>query len=140
VSLDYLCNADGTAAYSQQKPGTSALGQETCMHPIRPPTGTGSRTADCRPREQSAPDQHEELLRTIHLPRRLSPREAEVVSAGLRGLHTKATAAELGLSPKTVDELWRRVYRKIGCSSRIEVLSRIMARALLPRARSDGPL
>jgi DNA-binding NarL/FixJ family response regulator len=57
----------------------------------------------------------------------LTPREREVVAAAARGLDTKVTAVELGVSPKTVDEMWRRVYRKTGCRSRIEVLSRLLA-------------
>jgi hypothetical protein len=47
-----------------------------------------------------------------------------------RGLDTKSTAAALGLSPKTVDELWRRVYKKFNCHSRVEILSRLLASAL----------
>jgi DNA-binding NarL/FixJ family response regulator len=70
------------------------------------------------------------LLEALRLPRELSPREAEVVAASMRGLETKAIAVELGLSPKTVDELWRRVYRKFGCRSRMQVLSRVFSSAL----------
>jgi len=102
------------------------------MHPIRRSTRTVSLAVDCPSRAERPSGHHEDLLRTIHLARGLSRREAQVVTAGIRGLHTKATAAELGLSPKTVDELWRRVYRKFGCSSRIEVLSRILAGVLFP--------
>ena len=53
--------------------------------------------------------------------------------AAMSGLDTKATAALLGLSPKTVDEIWRRVYRKFACHSRIEVLSRLLSSALNAR-------
>ena len=66
-----------------------------------------------------------ESLRTLQLPRELSPREVQIVIAAITGLDTKATAAALGLSPKTVDEYWRRTYRKLRCSSRIEVLARL---------------
>lgn len=75
-------------------------------------------------------------LRGRRLPRELSPREQQVLRAGARGLDTKITAAELGISPKTVDELWRRVYRKFGCRSRIEVLSRLF-RSIAQHSRAD---
>ena len=71
----------------------------------------------------------ETLLQRLNLPRGLSPREVEVLAAGARGLHTKATAAQLGLSAKTVDVIWHRVYRKFNCGSRIEVLSRLLSSA-----------
>jgi DNA-binding CsgD family transcriptional regulator len=70
--------------------------------------------------------QVELLLRKLPLTRDLSPRERQVVWAGARGCDTKATAAELGISPKTVDELWRRIYKKSDCRSRTEVLSRLL--------------
>ena len=80
-----------------------------------------------RPHRGAESVELETLLRSLGLPRELSHREAQTVAAGLRGLHTKETATELGLSPKTVDEMWRRVYRKfgVGCDSRLQVLSRL---------------
>jgi DNA-binding NarL/FixJ family response regulator len=70
-----------------------------------------------------------ELIERLRLPRALSRRELEIVDAAVRGLGTKATAADLDLSPKTVDEYWRRVYRKFRCTSRIEVLARLFKSA-----------
>lgn len=67
------------------------------------------------------------LLEDLRLPRKLSRREVEIVAAAARGLDTKATAAELRISPKTVDEFWRRVYRKLSCNSRIAVLGRLFS-------------
>jgi DNA-binding CsgD family transcriptional regulator len=67
------------------------------------------------------------LLADLSLTAALTPREREVLAAAVRGLDTKVTAIELGVSPKTVDEMWRRVYRKTGCRSRVEVLSRLLA-------------
>jgi DNA-binding CsgD family transcriptional regulator len=40
------------------------------------------------------------------------------------------TAAELGISPKTVDELWRRTYKKLDCRSRTEVLALLLTISL----------
>jgi DNA-binding CsgD family transcriptional regulator len=74
--------------------------------------------------------QIEQLFKSMRLRRDLSSRERDVAVAGARGLDTKSTAVELGLSPKTVDEIWRRLYRKFGCKSRVEVLSRLLAVAL----------
>jgi DNA-binding CsgD family transcriptional regulator len=67
------------------------------------------------------------LLEELPLTSALSAREREVVAAAVRGLDTKVTAAELGVSPKTIDELWRRIYRKFRCNSRVAVLSRLLA-------------
>lgn len=72
----------------------------------------------------------EQLLHRLRLPRQLSHRERQVAVGGALGLDTKATAYALGLSPKTVDEFWRRVYRKLNCRSRSEVLSRLLKFAL----------
>jgi DNA-binding NarL/FixJ family response regulator len=69
----------------------------------------------------------ERILADLPLVAALTPREREVLAAAVRGLDTKVTAVELGVSPKTVDEMWRRVYRKTGCRSRVEVLSRLLA-------------
>jgi len=92
----------------------------------------------------------DQVLRQLRLPRKLSRRERQVAAGCALGLDTKATAAELGLSPKTVDEFWRRVYRKLNCHSRIEVLSIILSQVLTQRSaathqterlvkRSHGP-
>ena len=62
--------------------------------------------------------------------RELSRRERQVVWEGACGHDTKATAAKLGISPKTVDELWRRTYKKFDCRSRMEVISRLLAASL----------
>lgn len=78
------------------------------------------------------------LLQELRLTSALSTREREVVAAAVRGLDTKVTAAELGVSPKTIDELWRRVYRKFRCNSRVAVLSRLLASCFRRLAR-QGP-
>jgi DNA-binding NarL/FixJ family response regulator len=73
--------------------------------------------------------QLKQLLRGLNLPQELSHREIQIVAAAVRGLDTKATAAELDLDPKTVDEYWRRVYRKLQRRSRLEVLALLNAAA-----------
>ena len=70
------------------------------------------------------------LLTNFRSRHHLSTREAEIVRAAARGLCTKETAAEMDCSPKTIDELWRRVYRKIGCDSRLAVVAQLLASAL----------
>ena len=57
---------------------------------------------------------------------RLSRREIEIIGAAARGLRTKETAAELGCSPKTIDERWRRLYLKFNCDSRMEILASVL--------------
>jgi DNA-binding NarL/FixJ family response regulator len=76
-------------------------------------------------------DRLEQALRDLRLPYELSHREIEIVAAAARGLDTKATAVELGVGPKTVDEYWSRVYRKLRCRSRLEVVALLNSAALL---------
>jgi DNA-binding CsgD family transcriptional regulator len=81
----------------------------------------------------------EQLLRELRLPHQLSPREMQVALHGAQGLDTKSIATELGLSPKTVDELWRRLYKKFDCRSRQEIVARLLASALEYRGRAAVP-
>jgi DNA-binding CsgD family transcriptional regulator len=50
-------------------------------------------------------------------PARLSPRERQVADALTAGEHVKSTAASLGLSPETVKEYRKGLYRKLGVRS-----------------------
>src|SRR5262249_5524367 len=51
-------------------------------------------------------------------PAGLSERECEVLGLLARGLATKRVARRLGISPKTCDHHIRRVYGKVGGSTR----------------------
>lgn len=56
--------------------------------------------------------------RPVQRPAGLTVREAEVVGLLARGLQTKQVAAQLDISPKTVDTHIQNAYRKIGVSTR----------------------
>jgi DNA-binding CsgD family transcriptional regulator len=60
----------------------------------------------------------------------LTARETEVLRLGCLGLSSKETAAQLGCSPKTVDEHWRRIYKKWRLSSRAKIVADLLAEAL----------
>ncbi|HWI72560.1 MAG TPA: helix-turn-helix transcriptional regulator [Baekduia sp.] len=53
----------------------------------------------------------------------LSPREAEVLQAMMRGRATAAIAAELGVSPRTVSKHAERIYDKLGVHDRVAAVS-----------------
>lgn len=50
--------------------------------------------------------------------RALSPREAEILQATARGLSAIAIAAELAISPHTVRQHLKAIYRKFGVKNR----------------------
>jgi DNA-binding CsgD family transcriptional regulator len=54
----------------------------------------------------------------------LSPRERDVVSALLGGLDTRAVSARLCISPHTVQDHLKSIFRKTGAQSRRELLAR----------------
>jgi DNA-binding CsgD family transcriptional regulator len=53
----------------------------------------------------------------------LSPREAQVLSAVAKGSATKAIAAELSISPRTVDKHVQRALGKLGARTRLDAAS-----------------
>jgi DNA-binding CsgD family transcriptional regulator len=59
----------------------------------------------------------------------LSRRERDVLVAAARGLYTKEIALHLGLSGKTVEYYWARIFRKLECSSQMEVMALLLRRA-----------
>jgi DNA-binding CsgD family transcriptional regulator len=59
----------------------------------------------------------------------LSAREAEVLAALSEGRCTKEIAADLGLSRKTIEYFWTRIYAKLRCASQVEVMALLLRRA-----------
>jgi DNA-binding CsgD family transcriptional regulator/GAF domain-containing protein len=65
----------------------------------------------------------------------LSPREAEVLQAMMRGRGTAAIAVELGVSPRTVSKHAERIYTKLGVHDRVAAVSAAWAALDAGRAR-----
>lgn len=61
------------------------------------------------------------LQATLGDPLRLTPREEDVVSLVARGYTNKEVAAELYLTPKTVEFHLRKIYAKLGIRTRGEL-------------------
>ncbi|HYN98183.1 MAG TPA: helix-turn-helix transcriptional regulator, partial [Actinomycetota bacterium] len=77
----------------------------------------------------------EELERVGLRPRapgELTPTEARVADLAAAGLSTKAIAAEAFLTPKSVEGVLTRVYRKLGVTSRAQLASKLARRGGTP--------
>ncbi len=72
----------------------------------------------CRPPEKN----------TIHL----TPREQEIVKLVAQGLPNKCIAKQLGISQWTVAAHLRRIFQKMGVSSRVAIVARLLEENLLP--------
>ncbi len=71
-----------------------------------------------------------DVIREVSLEHSLSSRETEILSAAARGRSTKEIAAELGISRKTVEFFWTRLYQKLHCHSQLEAAAIVLERAL----------
>lgn len=67
-------------------------------------------------------------------PGELTATEAQVAELAASGMSTKAIAAEAFLTPKTVEGVLTRVYRKLGVSSRAQLASKLARRSEGPEA------
>ena len=71
-----------------------------------------------------------------------SPREKQVLEAAALGKHTKVVALDLHCGPKTIEEYWRRIYRRFRLDSRQEIVARLLWEALAgvsTGTRNDPP-
>ena len=60
----------------------------------------------------------------------LSPQQSALLRLSAMGVCRKEGAAQLVCSLKTVEEHWRRVYHKTGCTSEAQVVARFLRWAL----------
>jgi DNA-binding CsgD family transcriptional regulator len=68
----------------------------------------------------------------------LSPRERQVLLLLLGGDSQKQVASKLGLSPYTVGDHLKEIYRKLGVVSRAELLSKFISGRTLTAAHGGG--
>ncbi len=85
----------------------AAIGAVAAGSAYQPPL-VGPRTASSEP--------------TSGTPSRVTPREREVLVLYATAYTTKGIAKRLGLSPKTVESHRASLYRKLGCSSVVELV------------------
>jgi DNA-binding NarL/FixJ family response regulator len=78
------------------------------------------------------------LVAEVGIRHGLSPREAEVLEGAALGRAAKAVAADLSCSPKTVEEYWRRIYRKMNVDSRQRIIASLIGEAVAS-AVQDSP-
>ena len=70
----------------------------------------------------------------------LSPRERHVLAQVQRGVTVAAIAAELYISPNTVKTHLRRIYRKLGVSTREEAIRAARSLGLNSEITRDSPV
>jgi DNA-binding CsgD family transcriptional regulator len=62
----------------------------------------------------------------------LTARESDILQSSARGYSIRQTARALGISPKTVETIQTRLFRKLGVRNRAEALGVVDALGLLP--------
>lgn len=101
---------------------------------LTPPSGAGGVTVVVEPVEPRA---------TVPLMLSacgLSSREAQIARLVLRGSPTRTIAAELHISPHTVQDHLKAVFDKLGVRSRRDLVSHLLGtRASTDRSRADSP-
>jgi DNA-binding CsgD family transcriptional regulator len=70
----------------------------------------------------------------------LSAREQEVLRQVLRGTGSAEMARLLGISPLTVQDHLKAIFRKLGVRSRREVVARFLADQYFPRVQAGTPI
>lgn len=62
----------------------------------------------------------------------LTPRELDILLCVAQGLSVKQTARQLGIAPKTVENLQSRMFRKLGVRNRAQAVAHAHSAGLLP--------
>jgi DNA-binding CsgD family transcriptional regulator len=65
----------------------------------------------------------------------LTARESDILQSVAKGYSIRQTARALGISPKTVENIQTRLFRKLGVRNRVEALAAVDALGLLPDTR-----
>lgn len=68
----------------------------------------------------------------------LSPREGEIVRLVMKGMSTQSIALLLEISPWTVSTHLRRIFLKLGVSSRAEMVAQVLRDGLLAAGRGQA--
>jgi DNA-binding CsgD family transcriptional regulator len=68
----------------------------------------------------------------------LTRRESQVLASAAEGNCTKETAVVLGVSAKTVEYFWARLYAKLRCRSQLEVMALLLRHACRPGEAGHG--
>jgi DNA-binding NarL/FixJ family response regulator len=71
---------------------------------------------------------------------RLSPRERGVIGLFCAGHANKEIADRLGLSERTVDEYWKRIFAKANCRSQREIVALLVGDNDAPKRPTPAPL
>jgi DNA-binding CsgD family transcriptional regulator len=70
------------------------------------------------------------LIERVAIRHGLTRREKQVLEGAALGRNTKTVAMELLCSPKTIEEYWRRIYRRFKIASRQEILAQLLWESL----------
>jgi HD-GYP domain-containing protein (c-di-GMP phosphodiesterase class II) len=112
-----LAAADRYQAMTQPRAHRPALSPTTAATELRRMAGDGHVDSDAAACVLAAAGHSAQRVPRAH-PAGLTAREVEVLGLVARGLTTKAVAAHLVISPKTVDSHIQHIYTKIGVSTR----------------------
>jgi DNA-binding CsgD family transcriptional regulator len=98
---------------------------------VRSSPATSRSTTGLDSREATEPEL--QVASAVALDFGLSNREAEVLAAAASGLSTKETAVKLSIRGKTVEYFWAKIFKKLGCCSKLEAMAILLRRATANR-------
>ncbi|WP_433785377.1 helix-turn-helix transcriptional regulator [Actinomycetospora sp. CA-101289] len=130
--------ADRYAAAGLLLDAAETAAQAAVVHRTRGATGSGGGSASrARAWAESCEDASTPALEQLDGVTDLTRREMEIASLAASGLTSKAIANQLGVSVRTVDNILRMVYAKLGVSGRGD-LAHVSGIRTTPRADSPS--